>query len=206
MEVSVSILKEKDNINEVIKRLNDTNTDYIHLDIMDGTFTENSSFEISEFLTIDTNKKYDVHIMSTNLDYQIKEAIKLNPEFITFHVEATSDVNKYIKMIKKENIKVGLSINPDTNLDKVSEYINDIDLLLIMSVVPGMGGQKFINKTVDKLKLINKKRDYLVSVDGGINNETLDLVKDYVDIVVAGNYITSASNYQERINTLIKIP
>jgi len=202
MEVSVSILKEKDNINEVIKRLNDTNTDYIHLDIMDGTFTENSSFEISEFLTIDTNKKYDVHIMSTNLDYQIKEAIKLNPEFITFHVEATSDVNKYIKMIKKENIKVGLSINPDTNLDKVSEYINDIDLLLIMSVVPGMGGQKFINKTVDKLKLINKKRDYLVSVDGGINNETLDLVKDYVDIVVAGNYITSASNYQERINTL----
>lgn len=202
MEVSVSILKEKDNINEVIKRLNDTNTDYIHLDIMDGTFTENSSFEISEFLTIDTNKKYDVHIMSTNLDYQIKEAIKLNPEFITFHVEATSDVNKYIKMIKKENIKVGLSINPDTNLDKVSEYINDIDLLLIMSVVPGMGGQKFINKTVDKLKLINKKRNYLVSVDGGINNETLDLVKDYVDIVVAGNYITSASNYQERINTL----
>lgn len=201
MEVSVSILKEKDNINEVIKRLNDTNTDYIHLDIMDGTFTENSSFEISEFLTIDTNKKYDVHIMSTNLDYQIKEAIKLNPEFITFHVEATSDVNKYIKMIKKENIKVGLSINPDTNLDKVSEYINDIDLLLIMSVVPGMGGQKFINKTVDKLKLINKKRDYLVSVDGGINNETKELCSD-ANILVSGNYVLSGNDYQERIDSL----
>ena len=202
MEISVSILKEKDNIRDVIKRIDKTSSDYIHLDIMDSTFTGTSSFEISEFLTIETQKKFDVHIMSTNLDYQIKEAIKLNPEYITFHYEATKDVLKYIDLIKKENIKVGLAVNPETNLNELEDYLKYIDLLLIMSVIPGKGGQNFIDATVDKLKTINKDRNYLVSVDGGINNETIDLVRNYADIVVSGNYITSSDNYQERIDKL----
>ena len=202
MEISVSILKEKDNIEEAVKRLSKTDCNYIHIDIMDNTFTDSYSFELSELLTINTRKKFDVHIMSTNLDYQIKEAIKLDPEFITFHVEATNEVNKYIELIKKYNIKVGLAISPDTSIDKIKEYENDIDLLLVMSVVPGMGGQKFIPETVDKLKQINKKRDYSVSIDGGINNETIKLVNKYVDIAVAGSYVTDKENYQNAISEL----
>jgi ribulose-phosphate 3-epimerase len=201
MEVSVSILKEKDNIEETINKLNKTDCDYIHIDVMDNTYTDSYSFELSEFLTINTRKKLDVHIMSTNLDYQIKEAIKLDPEFITFHVESTKDVDKYIDLIKKYNIKVGLSINPETSIESIKEYEDKIDLLLVMSVVPGKGGQKFIPETIDKLKNI-KNNKYLVSVDGGINDETIKLVNEYVDIVVAGSYITSSENYQSAINRL----
>ena len=202
MKVSVSILKEKDNINEVLKKLDNTNADYIHLDIMDSTFTDNSSFKLSDFLNLSLSKKYDIHIMSTNLDYQINEAIKLKPEFITFHVEATDDVKKYIDLIKNNSIKVGLAISPDTKLEEVYNYLSDIDLLLVMSVVPGMGGQEFITSTIDKLKQIDKKRNIIVSVDGGINNETIDLVRKYTDMVVSGSYITSSDNYKEKIDTL----
>ncbi|MBR3117046.1 MAG: ribulose-phosphate 3-epimerase [Bacilli bacterium] len=201
MEVSVSILKEKDNIEETVKKLSRTDCDYIHIDIMDNTYTDSYSFELSDFLTINTRKKFDVHIMSTNLDYQIKEAIKLDPEYITFHVEATKDVDKYINLIKKYNIKVGLSINPETSIAAVKDYEDKIDLLLVMSVVPGKGGQKFIPETIDKLKSI-KNNKYLVSVDGGINDETFKLVDKYVDIVVAGSYVTSSEDYQEAINKL----
>ena len=202
MEISVSILKEKDNIDETVKKLNKTDCDYIHLDIMDNTFTDNYSFEISELLTVNTRKKFDVHIMSTNLDYQVKEALKLNPEMITIHYEATPYLSKYMKLIKGRHIKVGLAINPDTKLEEVKDYLNDIDLLLVMSVVPGAGGQPFIESTVDKLKKIDKDRNYLVSVDGGINNETIKKVSKYVDIAVSGSYITSSDDYQKQIDLL----
>ena len=202
MEISVSILKEKNNINSEIDKINNTDAEYIHLDIMDNTFTNTRSFEISEFLTVNTNKKLDVHIMSTNLDYQIKEAIKLNPEIITFHYEANKKVKKYINLIKKENIKVGLAISPETDIDNIEEYINDIDLLLIMSVEPGEGGQEFILDIIKKIKKIDKKRDYLISVDGGINDKTIEYVREYADIVVSGSFITSSDNYQERIDML----
>lgn len=202
MEVSVSILKEKNNIEEIIKKLNSSSCDYIHIDIMDNTFTDSYSFELSDFLTISTNKKLDVHIMSTNLDYQIKEAIKLDPEFITFHVESTKNIDKYIDLVKDHNIKVGLAVSPDTDLDSIKDYEDKIDLLLVMSVIPGAGGQKFIPKTVDKLKKINKKRNYLVSVDGGINDETIKEVEKYVDIVVSGYFITGSEDIEKSINKL----
>ena len=202
MEVSVSILSKKDNLKEAFDLLNNTSCDYIHIDIMDNTFTDTYSFELSELLTINTRKKLDIHIMSNNLDYQIKEAIKLDPEFITFHVESTNDIEKYIKIIKNKNIKVGLAVSPETSLDLIKEYENDIDLLLIMSVTPGRGGQDFIPETVDKLKKISKDRNYLVSVDGGINDKTIKHVKKYVDIVVSGNYIISSSDIETAIDKL----
>ena len=202
MEVSVSILKEKNNVENIIKKLNSSSCDYIHLDIMDNTFTDSYSFELSDFLTISTNKKLDVHIMSTNLDYQVKEAIKLDPEFITFHVESTKNIDKYIKLVKEHNIKVGLAISPETNLDSIKEYEDEIDLLLVMSVVPGKGGQTFIPETVDKLKKINKNRKYLVSVDGGINDTTIKKVNKYVDIVVSGFYITGSEDIENAIKKI----
>ena len=202
MKISVSILKEKDDFINVIKKLNNTSTDYIHLDIMDSTFTKNSSFDLNDFYNVST-KKYDIHIMSTNLDYQINEAIKLNPEFITFHYESTNSIIKYINLIKENNIKVGLAVSPNTDINKIKEYLSLVDLVLIMSVEPGLGGQEFIIDTVNKLKELNKlKSKFLISVDGGINNETYKYVKDYVDIVVCGSYITNSDNYEEKINTI----
>ena len=203
MKVSVSILKEKDSFKDVIKKIDNTSANYIHLDIMDGSFTNESSFSLSDFKNIRSNKKYDIHIMSTNLDKIIKEAIKLNPEFITFHYEATNSIIKYINLIKENNIKVGLAINPDTNITKIKEYLTNIDLVLVMSVIPGRSGQKFMMSTIDKLKELKKlNKGALISVDGGINNETYNFVKDYVDIVVSGSYITDSTDYESLINTL----
>ena len=205
MKVSVSILKEKNNIEETIKKINNTNASFVHLDIMDGTFTNTTSFKLNELLNINSKKKYDIHIMSTNLDYQIKEAIKLKPEFITFHYESTKDVLKYIKLVKDNNIKVGLAINPKTSIWKVKKYFNFIDLLLIMSVEPGMGGQEFKLSVIKKINKINKKKnDFLSSVDGGINDKTIGLIRDKVDIIVSGSYITNSENYDEVINKLIE--
>ena len=202
MKISVSILKEKDNFINAVEKLNNTSTDYIHLDIMDSTFTKNSSFDLNDFYNVST-KKYDIHIMSTNLDYQINEAIKLNPEFITFHYESTNSIIKYINLIKENNIKVGLAVSPNTDINKIKEYLSLVDLVLIMSVEPGLGGQEFIIDTVNKLKELNKlKSKFLISVDGGINNETFKYVKDYVDIVVCGSYITNSDNYEEKINLI----
>lgn len=203
MKVSVSILKEKNNKEEVINKLLNTSADYIHLDIMDSTFTNSSSFDLNDFKLV--NKKYDIHIMSTDLDNQINKAIKLNPEYISFHYESTKEIDKYIDLIKKHNIKVGLAISPKTKLYKIKKYLDKIDMLLILSVVPGLGGQTYIEKVTKKIIKANKiKKNYLISVDGGINNDTINKIKEYVDIVVAGSYITDSEDYENKIMSLKK--
>ena len=205
MKISVSVLKEKDNLEEVIGKLQSTSCDYIHLDIMDSTFTETSSFSLEEINNIQTSKKYDIHVMSTNLEYQIKKAIELKPEYITFHVEATKEVNKYIDVIKNSGIKVGLAFNPNTSIWKIRKYLKNIDLVLVMSVFPGKGGQKFIPSVLKKIKKLKKmKNNYMISIDGGINNETIEFVKEYIDIVVSGSYITDSDNYENKIILLKK--
>ncbi len=206
MKVSTSILTEMKNYKEVIKKLNDTSSDFIHLDIMDSTFTESSSFDIENLRNINelTNKKLDVHLMSTNLDKLIEEYSTINPEFITFHVE-TENILKHINMIKKKNIKVGLAVNPKTDIEEVYPYLELVDLILIMSVTPGKGGQKFMPEVVCKLqelKEIKPNYNYVIEVDGGINNDIINYVKNYVDIVVSGSFITNSTNYEDKIKLL----
>lgn len=206
MKVAVSILSEKDNYTEAIKKVNKTNVDFLHLDIMDGSFTDSSSFSLNDSKKIKElcNKKLDVHIMSTNLKTIINEYISVNPYNITFHVE-NNNIEKYINLIKKNNIKVGLAFNPDTDLSTIYPYLDKIDRVLIMSVIPGKGGQKFMESVIPKLKYLKKNRatyNYEIEVDGGINSDTINFVKDYVDIVVSGSYITNSDNYQESINKL----
>lgn len=206
MKVAVSILSEKDNYKESIEKINKTDTDYLHLDIMDSSFTESSSFSLNESKEIKElcNKKIDVHIMSTNLRKIISEYININPYNITFHIE-NNDIEKYIDLIKEKNIKVGLAINPDTDLSTIYPYLDKIDRVLVMSVVPGKGGQKFMEEIIPKLKKLRelqKNYSYQIEIDGGINNDTVFLVKDYVDIIVSGSYITNSINYQDSINNL----
>ena len=200
MKVSVSILRNKDNFKETVKALNSTNTDYIHLDILDGTFAPEPSFELKGFSKLKNDKPYDIHIMSTNLEFQVPEAIKLKPEIITIQYEASKELDKYIDLIKENNIKVGIAINPKTRISKLKKYFNKIDYVLVMSVVAGMGGQKFIPSTIRKIKKLRKiNKDILIGVDGGVNYENTKLLVDLVDILVVGSYVTNTVCYEDQI-------
>ena len=208
MKISTSFLSCK-KIDDGIKKLNLTDTDYIHVDFIDGKFVVGKTIPFRKLKKIPkyTSKRLDVHLMTDKLDKYIKKFSLLNCEYITFHIEATKDVEKYISMIHSYGIKCGIALNPSTDIEEIKPYLDMIDLVLVMSVVPGYGGQSFIEETSGKLDKLRKyikkeKLDVIINVDGGINNETLKKVKPYVDMVVSGSYITNSSNYQETINTL----
>ena len=199
--ISISILNIKDD-EEKIKMIDNLNTDFIHIDVMDGLFVSNKV----DFLSLpNVNTKVDVHLMVYDVKKYIDYYKKYNPEYITFHLEASSDINTLINYVKSLNIKVGLSIKPNTQLDYLKPYLDKVDLVLVMSVNPGMGGQSFLMSTIDRLKIIHKdslENKFLVSVDGGINAETLKYVKPYVNIIVSGYYICKEDNYQMQIDKL----
>lgn len=208
MMVAVSILNEKDNYIDVVDKVNKSNTDFLHLDIMDNTFTKTFSFTYDQAKEICdmSDKKIDIHIMSNNLEEILDYYIKLKPYSISIHFEAVDNIEKYIKRIKKEKIKAFLAINPDTNASDIFPYLELIDGILIMSVFPGKSGQSFIEDTVIKAKELAKLKDeynYIIEIDGGINNNTIKMVKEYVDIAVSGSYITTSDNYNEKINSLL---
>lgn len=210
MKVSTSILSIKSNLSDNIKILDKCGTDYIHLDIMDGNFVTNKTWDYSDIKDIlkDISTPVDVHLMVSNLDYYIDNFSKLNPNNITFHLEATDNINKYINLIKEKNIKVGLAIKPNTDINLIIPYLEYLDLVLVMSVEPGAGGQKFIGSSCDRIKLLKEIKElygynYIIEVDGGINADTVKLVAaSGVDLVVSGSYITNSDNYKERIDTL----
>ena len=204
MEISLSILS-CNSIEDAINKINNTNTDYLHLDVMDGVFVPNISYNIEEikYIINNSNKKIDAHFMVNDPIKYLENIKDYNLEYFTFHVEV-DNVEKIIKKIRENNYKVGLSIKPNTDVNILKEYLDVIDLILSMSVEPGMGGQTFINSTVDRIKEIKKiigNKNIKIAVDGGINNNTIKLIND-ADIAVVGSYITNSTNYQERINIL----
>lgn len=207
MLISVSYLKNKDGIKKAIDDINKSNADYIHVDVMDKIFVseETPAYSKIEEALIDNRKKLDVHLMVENPIEYIKDYMKLNPEYITIHSEIKDDIKSIIKYLKDNNIKVGLALNPDTRVYSILDYINDIDLVLVMSVYPGKGGQKFIfdvTRKINELKALQKKYHYIINVDGGINNETIKDVNS--DMVVSGSYVVMSDNIQERIDSLRK--
>ncbi len=204
--ISISLLNIKDN-NDILK-INETNIENVHLDVMDGIFVNNKTFTIQEDVIRlkGLNKKIDIHLMVKDVKKYIDDYKIFKPDYITFHVEALKDIENIIKYIKSLNIKVGIAVSPNTSIDVILPYLKDIDLVLAMSVEPGLGGQKFMIETIDKvnkLKDIRNKNNlnYLIQVDGGINNETIKQVD--ADIYVVGSYITNSDNYQEKINELL---
>ena len=205
MMVSASILSIKDNLELSIKELSKTPIDFIHLDIMDGKFVSNTTYSIDDARKIiDNSKKLDVHLMVNDIEKYVLDFSTLNPEFITFHYEATSNIKYYIDFIKSLSIKVGIAINPETDVKVLDEYLKDIDLVLIMSVKPGAGGQKFIPSSIDKVKYLmemkkNNNYSYLVSIDGGVNSDTIKDIN--TDIVVVGSFLTNG-NYLDNYNKL----
>ena len=195
MKISASFLTI-DNIDNVNKLVN-CDIDYLHLDIMDGIFVDNKN----EVLDVPHIKPLDIHLMVSDVYKYIDKYKTLNPLYITFHYETGADILSVINYIKKFNIKVGLSIKPSTKVEEIIPYLPYLDLVLVMSVEPGKGGQSFIMNSIDKIKKLKElKGDYVIEVDGGINDSTIKYVNN-ADIVVVGSYITSG-NYEERIKNL----
>lgn len=197
MKVSVSILSSSIKPQDIVKKLDKTNANYIHIDIMDGKFVENKTWTISEIkkITSYSHLPLDVHLMVDNPKKYIEDYALLNTNDIIFHYEAVKDVNEMINYVKGYGLKVGIAINPDTDVSVVYPYLKDIDIVLVMSVFPGSSGQPFIDNTPDRIKMLKDeiiKQDVktIISVDGGINDETGLLCKEAgVDMLVSASYI-----------------
>lgn len=200
--ISISILNIRDNENK-IRQIDNLNPSFIHLDIMDGNFV-NNKVDLLDLPKL--NSKKDIHLMVNNIKAYIDMYKNYKPEYITFHLEATKDIVKTIELIKRNNIKVGISIKPATNILELMPYLTLVDLVLLMSVEPGAGGQNFIYHIADKLKDLIKVRsennlNFKIAMDGGLNEDTIKLVKN-LDIAVVGSYICKSNNYEERIKTI----
>ena len=209
-KVSISILDcDFENITSEIKKINDNKIDLIHIDIMDGKFVNNQTeklFNLNKISSL-TNLKYDIHMMVEEPLDKIDEYIKYEPEIITIHIEKNSNLIDCIRKIKSYNINAGVAINPDTNITELYDILELIDLVLIMSVHPGKGGQKFINETIDKVKDINNKKNknnFIISVDGGVNDtNSKDLINSGADLLVSGSYLVKSDNLNNSIKSLL---
>ncbi len=207
MKVSASFLNSS-NVPRDLKRLNETDVDYIHVDIMDGKFVPNKTMPFSEMKNIYkfTDKRLDVHLMVQNPEKYIPLYAELNTEYITFHVEVMDKIEEDLELIKSYGIKCGLAIKPNTPVKSLVPYLPLLDLILVMSVEPGLGGQAFLSSTHDKIKelraLLNSYHSKaLINVDGGIDNKTKKMCED-CDILTSGSYIIHSENFQEKIDGL----
>lgn len=207
MELSVSILNSEDK-KEMVKILNNTDISYIHIDVMDGKFVSQKTLPYQELIDIskETNKKLDVHLMMEDPEEYIDNIKKIkNIDTITIHLEINKDIKQILTKIKKLGIKRGLSIKPNTKIESLIPFLEDIDLILIMTVEPGLGGQTFLEESTTRIKQIKdlvKDKNILLEVDGGINNNTIDKVKE-VDIAVVGSYITKSDDPINQIKSLL---
>jgi ribulose-phosphate 3-epimerase len=195
---------------EEIKAIEEAGADWIHIDVMDGHFVPNITIGpvvVSKIRKI-SDIFFDVHLMIENPGRYIEQFAKAGADLITVHAEACTDLKPIIKKVKECGCKVGISVNPKTSIDTIKNIIGDVDLVLVMSVHPGFGGQSFIREVLPKIKharnLIDKtKRDTYLEVDGGINKENAKLVKQYgADVLVAGNFIFTSNDYKKAIQSL----
>lgn len=204
IKISPSILASNDRTKS-IEKLNNTTADYIHIDTMDGKFVNNTQMPIKEIIELEkiSKKPLDIHLMVNNPLEYIKQLQNKNIKYITFHLEIKENIKEIITSIKKLNYKVGIAIKPTTQIEQIKPYLNMIDLVLIMSVEPGYGGQKFIKNSIEKAITLKKLDNNIkIEMDGGINNTNINKIKKYVDIAVVGSYITNNNNYNQAINNL----
>ncbi len=195
-----------------IKFLKDDGATYLHFDVMDGHFVNNISF--GSYVLSCISKKVDlikdVHLMITDPEKYYLDFVKAGADLITFHYEAIkeNEIERLIKKIKESNVRVGISIKPNTDVKKLDPYLSILDLILIMSVEPGFGGQKFMENSLNKIEYLENKRKennflYKIEVDGGINDLTAPLViKSGADILVSGSYIFKSKDRKNAIKLL----
>ena len=203
IKISPSILSaDFSNLRSEIRKLQTGGADLIHVDVMDGHFVPNLTIgpPVIRALRKCTKIPFDVHLMISPVHKYIKDYALAGADIITIHPEATKNLSSSINLIKKLKKKVGLSLNPNTKIDVIKKYLKSIDLVLIMSVYPGFGGQKFIVKTLDKIKKLNKIKNekrlkFDIEVDGGINfQNSKDVINAGANILVSGTTIFKDNN------------
>ena len=201
------------NLQRDIEMINNSEADWFHIDIMDGVFVPNISFgmPVLEAITTHAKKTIDVHLMIIDPDRYIQTFADLGANVLTVHYEACNHLHRTLQAIKAGGMKAGVAINPHTNVDLLEDVINDIDLVCVMSVNPGFGGQSFIENTynkVSKLKALisNKKATTLIEIDGGVTNKNAtQLVAAGADVLVAGNFVFKAENPTQTIADLKRL-
>lgn len=215
-EISASILNlEKDDAIGVMYNLETAKINYYHIDVMDGKFVERNNIEMMKDYALTashiSNLGTDVHLMVENVEDFVDDYLSINPQIITFHIEATKTeerTNKILNTIKENGSRAGLAISPDTSIDLIKPYLDKVHMILVMTVVPGLGGQKLIPSTIEKVKELKKyvdenNYDIDIEVDGGINNETAPkAVEAGANILVVGNYLLKSDNFNETVKLL----
>ena len=198
------------NLGKDIEMLNKSETDWIHLDIMDGVFVPNISFGFPVINTLKkvTDKPLDVHLMIVQPEKFVSEVAAAGAYMMNVHYEACTHLHRVVQEIKNAGMKAGVTLNPHTPVALLEDILTDLDMVLLMSVNPGFGGQKFIEHSVQKVSVLRelisrKNADTLIEVDGGVNLETgKRLIDAGADVLVAGNFVFSSENPVETIHRL----
>jgi len=199
------------NIQRDLEMISSSQADWLHVDIMDGRFVPNISFgqNIVSTMKKHCNKALDVHLMIVEPEKYISSFIDAGAEVITFHLEATNHVHRVVQSIKERGIKAGVALNPHTSVDQLDDVLEDLDMVCLMSVNPGFGGQKFIYRTLHKIrslkdKIISRNLNTLIEIDGGVGLQNAgSILEAGADVLVAGSSVFKSENFWDRLSGLL---